>query len=131
MQCVHICLILNYFCKISYFSVLFLSTLKVRTNSKNMMHRLFVRIRTNSPQTICPGPDKYKLHTVQPISSDLSLMIYNSRRSTNWGHCFVMSLQALVMDMSCSMWCNKIAYWTILFIITIWLFVWTRTNNKF
>ena len=35
----------------SYFSVLFLSTLKVRTNSQNMMYRLFVRVRTNSPQT--------------------------------------------------------------------------------
>jgi hypothetical protein len=59
----------------------------------------------------------------------LSLMIYDSRRSTKWGHCFVMSLQALVMDMSCSMWGDKIAYWTILFIITIWLFVWTPTNS--
>ena len=32
----------------SYFSVLFLSTLKVRTNSQNMMYRLFARVRTNS-----------------------------------------------------------------------------------
>jgi hypothetical protein len=43
----------------SYFSVLFLSTLKVRTNSQNMMYRLFVRVRTNSPQTIYQGPDKW------------------------------------------------------------------------
>ena len=48
MQSVHIYLRSNYFCKTSYFLVLFLSTLKVWTNSQNMMHMLFVRVRNGS-----------------------------------------------------------------------------------
>jgi hypothetical protein len=43
----------------SYFSVLFLSTLKVRTNSQNMMYRLFVRSGSGQIAT-CYNKDERK-----------------------------------------------------------------------